>query len=58
VGFDTFTRPAAELEIFARGEQLAEAGQCMDTIKEMNRRIVLQQQDSTEAESRSTIESS
>jgi CheY-like chemotaxis protein len=58
VGFDAFTQSAAELEIFAHGEQLAGAGRCMDTIKEMNRRIVLQQQDSTEAGSRSTIESS
>ena len=58
VGFDTFSQSAAELEISARGEQLAQAGRCMDTIKEINRRIVLQQQDSTEAGSRSTIGSS
>ena len=58
VGFDAFTRPAAELEISARGKQLAEAGRCIDTIKEMKRRIVLRQPDSIATEGRSTIESS
>jgi PAS domain S-box-containing protein len=58
VGFNAFTEPAAELEVAAHAEQLAEARHCMGTIKELNRRIVLRQPDSSETVSRSTIQPS
>ncbi len=58
VGFDTFTQPAANLETSAHNEDLTAARRSMDSIKEMNRRIVLPEPDSIGAEDKCTIHSS
>jgi HPt (histidine-containing phosphotransfer) domain-containing protein len=55
VGFETFTRPAAELEDCARGERSAQARLCMDKINTMSQRIVVVDIGGAEAEDRCTI---
>ena len=49
LGFNLFTEPAIDLEKYAKAGQLTAARGCMETINEMNRRIVVPQQQKVEA---------
>ena len=57
VGFSVFTEPANELESAARSGLAGPAGNCMETLWEMKRRIRIPAADGSEANNLCTIES-